>query len=85
MRLSMSIWGPREGASDPQYLTEAARGHLRGKFLAGEVGITGVNFAIAETGGFVVCTNEGNADLGVSLPRVHIACMGIEKLIPRFE
>lgn len=77
--------GTEEGASDPQYLTEAARGHLRGKFLAGEVGITGVNFAIAETGGFVVCTNEGNADLGVSLPRVHIACMGIEKLIPRFS
>ena len=42
-----------------------------------------MNFAIAETGGFVVCTNEGNADLGVSLPKVHIACMGIEKLIPR--
>ncbi|MFK8112065.1 MAG: LutB/LldF family L-lactate oxidation iron-sulfur protein [Rubripirellula sp.] len=77
--------GTDEGASDPQYLTEAARQHLRGKFLSGEVGITGVNFAIAETGGFVVCTNEGNADLGVSLPRVHIACMGIEKLIPRFK
>ena len=77
--------GTDEGASDPKYLTEAARGHLRGKFLSGEVGITGVNFAIAETGGFVVCTNEGNADLGVSLPRVHIACMGIEKLIPRFN
>ena len=42
-----------------------------------------MNFAIAETGGFVVCTNEGNADLGVSLPKVHIACMGIEKIIPR--
>jgi len=77
--------GTQAGASDPQYLTEAARGHLRGKFLAGEVGITGVNFAIAETGGLVVCTNEGNADLGVSLPRVHIACMGIEKLLPRFR
>ncbi len=77
--------GTQAGASDPAYLTEAARGHLRGKFLAGEVGITGVNFAIAETGGLVVCTNEGNADLGASLPRVHIACMGIEKLIPRFQ
>lgn len=71
------------GATDPQYLTEAARGHLREKFLNAEAGITGVNFAIAETGGFVVCTNEGNADLGVSLPNLHIACMGIEKLIPR--
>jgi L-lactate dehydrogenase complex protein LldF len=71
------------GASDPKYLTEAARGHLREKFLAAEVGLTGVNFAIAETGGVVVCTNEGNADLGASLPPVHIACMGVEKLIPR--
>jgi L-lactate dehydrogenase complex protein LldF len=75
--------GTAAGATDPQYLAEAARQHLRAKFLAAEAGITGVNFAIAETGGFVVCTNEGNADLGVSLPKVHIACMGIEKLIPR--
>lgn len=75
--------GTAEGASDPKYLTEAARGHLRDKFLAAEAGITGVNFGIAESGGIVVCTNEGNADLGVSLPPLHIACMGIEKLIPR--
>jgi L-lactate dehydrogenase complex protein LldF len=75
--------GTAAGATDPNYLAEAARQHLRAKFLAAEVGITGVNFAIAETGGFVVCTNEGNADLGVSLPKVHIACMGIEKLVPR--
>ena len=75
--------GTMAGATDPQYLAESARQRLRAKFLAAEVGITGVNFAIAETGGFVVCTNEGNADLGVSLPKVHIACMGIEKLIPR--
>ena len=75
--------GTREGASDPQYLTEAARQHLRNKFLIADAGITGVNFGIAETGGFVVCTNEGNADLGASLPPLHIACMGIEKLIPR--
>lgn len=75
--------GTEKGASDPKYLTEAARQRLRQQFLQAEIGITGVNFAIAETGGFVVCTNEGNADLGVSLPPVHIACMGIEKLIPR--
>jgi len=77
--------GTEAGASDPQYLTEAARAHLRERFLSADAGITGVNFAIAETGGFVVCTNEGNADLGVSLPKLHIACMGIEKLIPRLE
>jgi L-lactate dehydrogenase complex protein LldF len=75
--------GTEKGASDPKYLTEAARGHLRAKFLAAQAGLTGVNFAIAETGGFVVCTNEGNADLGTALPKVHIACMGVEKLIPR--
>jgi L-lactate dehydrogenase complex protein LldF len=75
--------GTAAGATDPQYLAEAARQHLRQKFLGAQAGITGVNFAVAETGGFVVCTNEGNADLGVSLPKVHIACMGIEKLIPR--
>ncbi|HIE99884.1 MAG TPA: lactate utilization protein [Planctomycetes bacterium] len=75
--------GTEEGASDPAYLTEAARNHLRERFCSADAGITGVNFAIAETGGFVVCTNEGNADLGVSLPKLHIACMGIEKLLPR--
>lgn len=75
--------GTRAGCADPNELTEAARGHLRQKFLDADAGLTGVNFAIAETGGFVVCTNEGNADLGASLPKLHIACMGIEKLIPR--
>ncbi len=75
--------GSEAGATDPKYLTEAARYKLRQVFLESQAGITGVNFAIAETGGLVICTNEGNADLGVSLPPLHIACMGIEKLIPR--
>lgn len=73
----------KPGAADPNYLTEAARHHLRDKFLEAGAGLTGVNFAIADTGGIVVCTNEGNADMGTSLPPLHIACMGIEKLIPR--
>lgn len=77
--------GTVEGADDPQYLTEAARTHLREKFLEADVALTGVNFAVAETGGFVVCTNEGNADMGVHLAPVHIACMGIEKIIPKTE
>ncbi|WP_339753530.1 lactate utilization protein B [Algoriphagus aquimarinus] len=72
-----------KGNVDPVYLTHAARLHLREKFLQAKVAITGVNFAIAETGEFVVCTNEGNADMGVHLADTHIACMGIEKLIPR--
>ncbi len=75
--------GTKAGATDPTYLTRAARAHLREKFLAADAGITGVNFAVAETGGIVVSTNEGNADLGVSLPKLHIASMGIEKLVPR--
>ncbi|WP_186755884.1 lactate utilization protein B [Echinicola salinicaeni] len=75
--------GTDEGASDPKYLTEAARQHLRKKFVEANAAITGVNFGIAETGGFVVCTNEGNADMGTHLADIHIACMGIEKLIPR--
>lgn len=73
------------GSEDPQYLTEAARTHLKDKFHSSEVAITGVNFGIAETGGVVVCTNEGNADLGVHLADVHIASMGIEKLVPKAE
>lgn len=74
-----------KGNNDPQYLTEAARIHLRDHFVASELAITGVNFAIAETGGFVVCTNEGNADMGAHTADIHIACMGIEKLIPKAE
>lgn len=75
--------GTPEGNSDPQFLTEVARIHLREKFLTREAAITGVNFAVAETGELVVCTNEGNADMGAHLADVHIACMGIEKIIPQ--
>ena len=77
--------GTEAGNNDPQYLTEAARLHLRDKFIQSQLAITGVNFAIAETGGFVVCTNEGNADMGAHAAAVHIACMGIEKIIPKAD
>ncbi|MEO8621863.1 MAG: lactate utilization protein B [bacterium] len=70
------------GLSDPTELTAAARIHLREKFLGAHAAMTGVNFGLAETGGIVVCTNEGNADLGIALAPIHIASMGIEKLIP---
>ena len=53
--------GTEKGASDPKYLTEAARNHLRDCFCKADVGLTGVNFAIAETGGIVICTNEGKS------------------------
>ncbi len=69
--------------SDPNYLTEAARISLRKKFAVADVALTGINFAIAETGGIVVCTNEGNADMGVHSVPVQIHCMGIEKVIPK--
>jgi L-lactate dehydrogenase complex protein LldF len=75
--------GTPKGNADPQFLTHAARLHLREKFLTRKIAITGVNFAVAETGEFVVCTNEGNADMGAHLADVHIACMGIEKIIPQ--
>ncbi len=75
--------GTEKGNKDPQYLTNAARDHLRETFLTRKVALTGVNFAIAETGEFVVCTNEGNADMGAHLADVHIACMGFEKILPK--
>ena len=77
--------GTEQGNNDPQYLTEAARKHLRDKFIQSQLAITGVNFAVAETGGFVVCTNEGNADMGTHSASIHIASMGIEKIIPKAE
>ncbi len=77
--------GTEAGNNDPQYLAEAARQHLRDKFIRSQLAITGVNFAIAETGGFVVCTNEGNADMGAHAAAIHIACMGFEKIIPKAE
>jgi L-lactate dehydrogenase complex protein LldF len=75
--------GTPAGNADPQFLTETARIHLRETFLTRRAALTGVNFAVAETGEFVVCTNEGNADMGAHLADIHIASMGIEKIIPK--
>ena len=65
-------------------LTEA-RTKLRQRFLAADVGITGANFLIAETGSSVIVTNEGNGDLTQTLPRVHIVLASIEKVVPNLE
>lgn len=65
-------------------LTEA-RTKLRSRFLAADVGITGANFLIAETGSSVIVTNEGNGDLTQTLPRVHIVLASIEKVVPTLE
>ncbi len=62
-----------------------ARTKLRSKFLAADVGITGANFLIAETGSSVIVTNEGNGDLTQTLPRVHIVLASIEKCVPTLE
>jgi L-lactate dehydrogenase complex protein LldF len=65
-------------------LTEA-RAKLRSRFLAADVGITGANFLIAETGSSVIVTNEGNGDFTQTLPRVHVVVTGIEKVVPTIE
>ncbi len=69
--------------SEPHHLVEAMRNDARPRFLKADAAMTGANFAVAETGGFVVCTNEGNADIGATLPKLHVASIGIEKLVPR--
>ncbi len=75
-------FGTEHGNSDPTYLTHEARRQLRPKFLGADIAMTGVNFAVASTGTLAVCTNEGNADMGTSFPDLHIAIMGLEKVIP---
>jgi L-lactate dehydrogenase complex protein LldF len=77
--------GTDPGNSDVHYLAEAQRQATRPLILAADAGMTGCNFAVAETGTFVVCTNEGNADLSANVPKLHIASIGIEKMIPRLE
>ncbi|WP_026464281.1 lactate utilization protein B [Adhaeribacter aquaticus] len=75
--------GSEKGLSDPTLLTRVARKHLRNVFMTRRAALTGVNFAVAETGEYVVCTNEGNADMGAHLSEVQIASMGLEKIIPQ--
>ncbi|HJP66229.1 MAG TPA: LutB/LldF family L-lactate oxidation iron-sulfur protein [Actinomycetota bacterium] len=71
--------------ADPEVLTRAARERLRTAFLSAGVGISGVNFGVAETGALCMVTNEGNGRLVTSLPPVHIALMGMERIVPTFE
>jgi L-lactate dehydrogenase complex protein LldF len=70
---------------DVHYLAEAQRDSNRPLILAADAGMTGCNFAVAETGSVVVSTNEGNADLSANVPKLHIASIGIEKVIPRLD
>ena len=74
-----------KSSNDPTFLTYVARMHLRQQFAEADCGMTGANFGIAATGDVVVCTNEGNADMSTSIPKLHIVSMGIEKLIPDYK
>ena len=78
---SRASWGA-PAAADPEVLTRIARVELREKFLDADLGITGANFGVADTGTVVLVTNEGNGRMVTSLPRVHVAVMGVEKVIP---
>ncbi|HEY4330144.1 MAG TPA: LutB/LldF family L-lactate oxidation iron-sulfur protein [Phycisphaerae bacterium] len=68
---------------DPPELAELARRYLREHFRNADMGVSGVNFGIAETGSIVICTNEGNGRMCTTRPRIHVALMGMEKVLPR--
>jgi L-lactate dehydrogenase complex protein LldF len=70
---------------DPQVICSVARGILRKEFLSADMGVSGCNFAIAETGTCCIVTNEGNGRMSSTLPRVYVVVMGIEKLAPTIE
>lgn len=72
-------------ASDIPRLVKVARNELRGKFLNADIGISGANIAVAETGSLVLITNEGNGRLTTTLPNTHIAIVGVEKLVEKYE
>jgi L-lactate dehydrogenase complex protein LldF len=76
---------PERDLSEPVTLLTEARAVLRDKFLAADVGITGANFLIAETGTSIIVTNEGNGDLTQILPDTHIVLASLEKLVPTME
>ncbi len=77
--------GSEPGNNDPTYLTYCARMSLRNEFVTAQAGMTGANFGVAATGDIVVCTNEGNADMSTSMPKLHIAAIGLEKIIPDYK
>mgnify|MGYP001091642870 CR=1 FL=1 len=76
---------PDRPLAEPRQLLDEARAVLRERFLAADVGITGANFLIAETGSTVIVTNEGNGDLTQTLPKIHIVVVGVEKVVPTLE
>jgi L-lactate dehydrogenase complex protein LldF len=85
VRATLSKVAGRELPDDPSALIAFAREQLRGDFLRADAGISGANFGVAETGTICLVTNEGNGRMATSLPRLHIALMGIERVVPRLE
>ncbi len=83
IRLLSEKMGISDPPEDAEGLTRLVRDDLRDKFLTAGMGITGANFAIADTGSIVLVENEGNASLATLLPPIHVAVVGREKLIPR--
>ena len=83
--LFMRTLGVVELSDEPRELAAVARAYLRRKFLAAEVAISGANFAVAETGAICVVESEGNGRMCLTLPRVLISVMGIEKVIPTWQ
>ncbi len=71
-----------EYTDEPTRLNDVAREHLRGIFLAADMGISGVNLAVAESGSICIVTNEGNGRLTTTAPKVHVAVMGMERIVP---
>jgi len=82
---SRGLPAPAGLSDEPRELAGAARAHLRQKFLSASVAISGANFAVAETGSVVVVESEGNGRMCVTLPRVLISVVGIDKLVPSFR
>ncbi len=76
---------PARPLSEPRQMLDEARAILRQRFLAADVGITGANFLVAETGSSIIVTNEGNGDLTQTLPKIHIVLASIEKIVPTLE
>ena len=81
-RLTHSDLDPARNLDEPDNILAEARAMLRNRYMEADVGITGANFLVAETGSSIIVTNEGNGDLTQTLPRVHIVLASIEKIVP---
>jgi L-lactate dehydrogenase complex protein LldF len=79
------VYGSDQNNADPVYLAQVMREHTRPLILDADAGMTGANFAVAQSGAIVTVTNEGNADLSANVPKLRICSVGIEKIIPGYR